>query len=77
MVPNLTRIFLIIGVIFLVLGGITYIASRINIPLGKLPGDFVIQGKNITCIIPLATSIFLSIVLSVILTIISRYMGHK
>jgi hypothetical protein len=77
MLPNLTRIFFIIGIIFLVLGGIAYIASRINIPLGKLPGDFVIQGKNITCIIPLATSIFLSIVLSVILTIISRYMGHK
>ena len=77
MVPNLTRIFLIIGVIFLVFAGISYLASRINIPLGKLPGDILIQGKNITCLIPLATSILLSIVLSVILTIISRFIGHK
>jgi hypothetical protein len=77
MLPNLTRIFFIVGIIFFVLGGIAYIGSRINIPLGKLPGDFVIQGKNITCIIPLATSILLSIILSVILTVISRYMGHK
>ena len=77
MVLNLTRIFLIIGVIFLVFAGISYMASRINIPLGKLPGDFLIQGKNITCLIPLATSILLSIVLSVILTIISRFIGHK
>jgi Protein of unknown function (DUF2905) len=77
MLPSLSRIFLIIGVIFLILGGIAYVASRINIPLGKLPGDFIVQGKNITCIIPLMTSILLSIVLSIILTIISRFMGHK
>jgi hypothetical protein len=37
----------------------------------------VIQGKNITCIIPLATSILLSIALSIILTLVSRFMGRK
>jgi hypothetical protein len=77
MLPSLTRIFLIIGIIFIILAGIVYVASRINLPLGKLPGDIMIQGKNITCFIPLATSILLSIILSVILTIISRYMGRK
>ena len=77
MLPSLTRIFLIIGVIFLVLAGLLYLASRINIPLGKLPGDFVFQGKNITCILPLVTSIILSIAFSVILTLISRFMGRK
>jgi len=77
MFPTLSRIFLIIGVIFVVLAGLSYVASRINIPLGKLPGDLVIQGKNLTCILPLATSILLSIVLSVILTLISRFTGHK
>ena len=77
MLPSLSKIFLIIGVIFLVLAGISYMASRINIPLGKLPGDLVIQGKNMTCILPLATSILLSIVLSIILTLISRFTGHK
>ena len=77
MLPSLTRIFLIIGVIFLVLAGLLYLASRINIPLGKLPGDFVFQEKNITCILPLATSIILSIALSVILTLISRFVGRK
>jgi hypothetical protein len=77
MLPTFTRIFLIIAVIFLVLAGLSYLFYRINIPLGKLPGDFVIQGKNITCLIPLATSILLSIVLSVILTLISRFLGRK
>ncbi len=77
MVPSLGKIFLIIGVIFLVIGAIFYLASRLNIPLGKLPGDLVIQGKNLTCIIPLATSIVLSILLSIILTLFSRFAGRK
>lgn len=77
MVPSLGRIFLIIGVIFLVMAAIFFLATRLNIPLGKLPGDLVIQGKNLTCIIPLATSIVLSIVLSILLTLFSRFVGRK
>jgi len=75
--PNFARIFLILGVIFLIIGGIFYVASRVNIPLGKLPGDIVIQGKNMTCFIPLATSIILSILLSLILTFFARFIGRK
>jgi hypothetical protein len=77
MLPNFARIFIILGVIFLITGGILYAASRINIPLGKLPGDIVIQGKNMTCFIPLATSIILSILLSLILTLFARFIGRK
>jgi hypothetical protein len=77
MLPSLARIFIIIGVIFLILGGFFYIGSRLNIPLGKLPGDIVIQGKNITCIFPLVTFILLSILLTIILTVFSRFVGRK
>jgi hypothetical protein len=77
MLSSFARIFLIIGVLFLVVGGLFYLASRFNIPLGKLSGDFQIQGKGFTCIIPLATSILLSILLSIILTLFSRFIGRK
>lgn len=77
MLPSAAKIFLIIGIIFLVLAGVFFLAGRINLPLGRLPGDVRIQGKNFTCLIPLATSILLSIVLSVVLTIISRYIGRR
>jgi hypothetical protein len=77
MFPSLSKILVIVGIVFLVLAGIVYLAGRINLPLGKLPGDITIQGKNLTCFIPLATSIILSILLSVVLTIISRFMGRK
>jgi hypothetical protein len=77
MLYSFARIFLIIGVIFLVVGGLLYLAGRLNLPLGKLPGDLQIQGKGFTCIFPLATSILLSILLTVILTIFSRFIGRK
>jgi hypothetical protein len=77
MLYSFARIFLIIGVIFLVVGGLLYLAGRLNLPLGKLPGDFQIQGKGFTCIFPLATSILLSILLTIILTIFSRFIGRK
>jgi hypothetical protein len=77
MLPSLGKIFLIIGIILLVFGGLFFLASRLNIPLGKLPGDIVIQGKNLTCIITLATSILLSIVLTLLLALFSRFVGRK
>jgi hypothetical protein len=77
MLPTLAKTFLIIGGIFLVVGGLLYLASRLNLPLGRLPGDFTIQGKGYTCIFPLATSILLSILLSIILTLVSRFIGRK
>jgi hypothetical protein len=77
MLPPLAKIFAIIGIIFLLLGGLVYLGSRINLPLGKLPGDIIIQGKNITCFIPLATSILLSILLTVILTLLARFSGRR
>lgn len=43
--------------------------------LGKLPGDILIQKKNFTFYFPLATSIIVSVVLSLILYLISRI--HK
>ncbi|OGO61372.1 MAG: hypothetical protein A2032_00385 [Chloroflexi bacterium RBG_19FT_COMBO_49_13] len=77
MLPTLSRIFFIIGVIFVIIAGVFFLVSRFNLPLGKLPGDFQIQGKGFTILFPLATSILLSIVLTVILAIISRYVGRK
>jgi hypothetical protein len=41
--------------------------------LGRLPGDIVIRRDNFTLAFPLATSILISIVLSLIFWIISRF----
>jgi hypothetical protein len=38
--------------------------GKTNLPLGRLPGDFLYRGKNTTFYFPLATSLLLSVVLS-------------
>jgi hypothetical protein len=43
--------------------------------LGRLPGDFRFQTGNITCMIPLATSILLSVVLTILLNVIVRLLN--
>ncbi|AHM61732.1 hypothetical protein D770_17400 [Flammeovirgaceae bacterium 311] len=40
---------------------------------GRLPGDIVVKKKNFTFYFPLATSILISIILSLILWFISRF----
>ena len=58
-------VILLLGVLLATLGRIPYI--------GKLPGDILIKRDNFTFYFPLTTCI----VISLILTLISRFFGHK
>lgn len=73
----LARLFIVAGLIFLVIGGLIYLLSRFNLPLGRLPGDIRIERDNFTLFIPLGTSILLSIVLTVILNLVVRWLGRR
>jgi len=68
MVP-FARSLIVLGVILIVVGGVIYLVTRIGLPLGRLPGDIRIQGENLICIVPFATSILLSVVLTILLNI--------
>ena len=70
--PDLGKLLLFFGVILVVAGGVLMVFGRMNIPLGRLPGDIVYRGKSTTFYFPLATSILLSVVLSVVLYFIGR-----
>jgi len=60
------KLFILIGVVFLLLGFVWTFAGK-TLPLGKLPGDFAWEKGNFKVYFPLATSIFLSILLSLFL----------
>lgn len=66
------RILVALGVALVVIGGIVILLGRTGVPLGRLPGDFLYRGKNTTFYFPLASSIVISIVLSVVLFLIGR-----
>lgn len=62
-----------LGVLLACIGAVVLLAGRIGLPLGRLPGDFVHRGKRISVFFPLGTSILLSILLSVLFYLISRF----
>ncbi len=64
------RWLVILGAVILVAGVVVWGLARLNLPLGRLPGDLNFGGENFRVSIPLATSIVLSIVLTVVLNVV-------
>lgn len=70
---DLGKMLLGLGLLLVVVGALLLLAARFGLPLGRLPGDYSYRGKNISFFFPLGTSILLSVVLSLILYLISRF----
>ncbi len=62
-----------IGLLLVVAGVLLTVLGRANLPLGRLPGDLVYRGKNTTFYFPLATSVVVSVVLSIVLYALGRW----
>jgi hypothetical protein len=61
------------GAALLVAGVLLLFVGRLHLPLGRLPGDILYRGKNTTFYFPLATSILLSVLLTLILYVIGKW----
>ncbi len=68
---GLGRMLITIGVFLVVIGGILTFSGKL-FGLGRLPGDIYIQRGNFAFYFPLATSILLSVVLSLFLMLLGR-----
>ena len=69
---DLGRMFIWIGGLLLVIGLVLVLAGKMNLPVGRLPGDFTWRGRNTTVYFPLMTSIVLSVILSLVLYFVNR-----
>ena len=70
---GLGRLLIFTGVILVAIGLLLILINKTNLPVGRLPGDITYRGKNTVVYFPLATSILVSIVLSLILYLIGRF----
>jgi len=73
--PDATTIgkwIILIGLGLAVLGGLVWLAGRLGLPLGRLPGDINIQNGNFSFYFPCASSILISVLLSVLLNVAVR-----
>jgi hypothetical protein len=71
---NLGRYIMLAGLALLLIGGAVFLAGRFGLPLGRLPGDIRIENGNSTFYFPLTTSILVSIVLTILLNVIGRFL---
>ena len=65
------RMLIGIGLLLTIVGGVFLLVERIP-GIGRLPGDIVIERKNFTVYFPLATSILVSAILSILFWLFRR-----
>lgn len=70
--PPLARLFFTLAAALVLAGLIVLALTRLHLPLGRLPGDLSWRGRGWSVSVPLATSLLLSVVFSLILWAISR-----
>ena len=73
---SLARILIILGLVFLVMGGLIYLVARTGVQVGHLPGNIRIERGNFTCVFALGASILLSILLTLILNVVVRILNR-
>ena len=66
----MTKLFILSGIVLLLVGLIIFAAERFG--LGRLPGDIVIEREGFTLYLPLATSLLVSLGLTLVLWLLSR-----
>ena len=73
---NLARYLVIGGILLILIGGGVFLASRLGIPFGRLPGDIRIERGSGLFYFPIVTSCLLSILLTIVLNIIIRFLNR-
>jgi len=66
----MAKLFILTGIVLLLVGLIIVAAERFG--LGRLPGDIVIEREGFTLYLPLATSLLVSLGLTIVLWLLSR-----
>jgi len=70
---DLGKILIFFGGTLVLVGIVVVLLGRMHLPIGRLPGDIVYRGKNTTVYFPLATSILLCVVLTLLLYVVGKW----
>ncbi len=73
MIPAIGKYLIVIGFVFVVTGIVIYFFQDKTGWLGNLPGDFRIERENFRFYFPLTTMILLSLLVSVILYLVRKF----
>ncbi len=70
-IQHIGKFLIIFGIIIIAIGSVLILSGKIPFP-GRLPGDIIIQKKNFTFYFPLATSIVLSLILTLLFWVLGK-----
>ncbi len=78
----MTRLFFVLGVVFLLLSGLSFFIEKgagrgLFSVLGHLPGDIIVERPGFRFYFPLMTGLLVSIFLSLLLYLVSRFFGRS
>jgi len=62
-----------LGALLVLVGAFFYFGEKLPFRLGRLPGDIVHQGKHTTFYFPIVTCLLLSVGLSLLFWLLSRF----
>lgn len=68
-IQSLGKVIIVLGVFFVVFGSLILFSPKIPF-IGRLPGDILIKRDNFTFYFPLASSIIISLIITIILNLI-------
>jgi hypothetical protein len=71
---TLGRFLMIGGIVLLIIGGLVFLSARLSLPLGHLPGDIRIERPNFRLYLPLTSGLLVSLVVTLILNIVVRFL---
>ena len=69
---DLAKGIILLGVVLIVVGLLLLVFQKVPF-LGRLPGDFLIKREKFTFYFPLATSIIISLLISLVLYLFSKW----
>ena len=70
-IQALGRILLVLGGMIALTGVVLILGGRLPF-LGRLPGDVHFQREGVSCTVPLATSLLLSLIATILLNVVAR-----
>jgi len=73
---NFSRLLMLAGLALFLLGGAFYLASRFDLPFGRLPGDFRFESGNFKFYFPLTSMLLVSLLLTILINLIARFLNR-
>jgi hypothetical protein len=71
-VTGVGKTLVLLGVLLTVVGGLFLLFGDSRFPIGRLPGDFAWRRKGVSVYVPLASSLLISLVLTILLNVFLR-----